>query len=306
MEIFSSLGSVNLDGAWLTIGSFDGVHRGHQDIIRRVVEGAHQNAAPAVVMTFFPHPAVFFRGPNGPFYLTTPEDRADIFRELGVDIVIIQRFDQQLANTSARDFVTQLKDKLGIKQLLVGRDFALGRGREGNIPALERLGNEMGFGVIVNQPVLQDGQVISSSQIRVALTNGDVNTALRLLGRPHRITGEVVPGDRRGRTIGIPTANLNIWNEQLLPCTGVYACRVNITGHVFGAATNIGVRPTFDGASSLLHVETHLLDFNGDLYGQKIQLEFLERLRGEQKFPNVQALISQIQADIAQTRQVLV
>lgn len=305
MQIFSSLDSTTVEGAWLTIGSFDGVHRGHQEIIRQVVAGAHANAAPAVVLTFFPHPAIVLRGPNGPFYLTSPEERAILFGNLGVDIVIIQQFDRQLADTSAHDFVIQLKDRLGLRQLLVGHDFTLGRGREGNVTTLERLGKNLGFEVVTNPPVLLDGQVISSSQIRTALTGGEVTRAHRLLGRPYRITGEVVPGDGRGRTIGIPTANLKIWTEQLLPGTGVYVCQAKIEDEIYGAATNIGIRPTFDGSTPLIHVETHLLDFDRDIYGQKIKLDFLQRLRGEQKFPNVQALVTQIHADIAQARQLL-
>ena len=305
MQLFSSLDNAHADGIWLTIGSFDGVHRGHQEIIRRLADGAHAHAAPAVVLTFYPHPAVVLRGSNGPFYLSSPNERAEIIGNLGVDIVILQRFDRQLADTSARDYVMKLKERLGLRRLLVGHDFTLGRGREGDIPTLRRLGEELGFEVEEHQPVLLDGQVISSSQIRSALTAGNVERAHQLLGRSYRLTGEVIPGDGRGRTIGIPTANLNPWSEQLLPATGVYACQAQIRDKVFRAATNIGVRPTFDGSTTSLHVEAHLLDFKGDLYGQKVRLDFLARLRGEQKFPNVQALVAQIQEDIARTRQLV-
>jgi riboflavin kinase/FMN adenylyltransferase len=306
MQLFSSLDNTHTDGVWLTIGSFDGVHRGHQEIIRLLAAGAHAHAVPAVVLTFYPHPAVVLRGSNGPFYLSSPNERAEIIGSLGVDIVILQRFDRQLADTPARDFVMKLKERLGLRQLLVGHDFTLGRGREGDIPTLKRLGEEFGFEVEEHQPVLLDGQVISSSQIRSALTAGNVERAQQLLGRAYRLTGEVVPGDGRGRTIGIPTANLKTWSEQLLPAAGVYACRAQIRDKVFRAATNIGVRPTFDGSSTFLHVEAHLLDFQGDLYGQKVHLDFLARLRGEQKFPNVQALVTQIHEDIARTRQLVI
>jgi riboflavin kinase/FMN adenylyltransferase len=305
MQLFSSLDNTHTDGVWLTIGSFDGVHRGHQEIIRRLAAGAHAQTVPAVVLTFYPHPAIVLRGSNGPFYLSSPNERAEIIGSLGVDIVILQRFDRQLADTSARDFVIKLKERLGLRHLLIGHDFTLGRRREGDIPTLKRLGEELGFEVEVHQPVLLEGQVISSSQIRSALTAGNVEHAQQLLGRAYRLTGEVVPGDGRGRTIGIPTANLETWSDQVLPAAGVYACRAQIRDKIFRAATNIGVRPTFDGTSTLLHVETHLLDFQGDLYGQKVQLDFLTRLRGEQKFPNVQALVAQIQEDIARTRQLV-
>jgi riboflavin kinase/FMN adenylyltransferase len=305
MQLFSSLDNIHADGIWLTIGSFDGVHRGHQEIIRRLADGAHAHAAQAVVLTFYPHPAVVLRGSNGPFYLSSPNERAEIIGSLGIDIVILQRFDRHLADTSARDYVMKLKERLGLRQLLVGHDFTLGRGREGDIPTLRKLGEELGFEVEVHQPVLLDGQVISSSQIRSALTSGNVERAHQLLGRPYHLTGEVVTGDGRGRKIGIPTANLNPWSEQLLPAAGVYACQAQIRDKIFRAATNIGIRPTFDGSSTLMHVEAHLLDFKGDLYGQKVQLDFLARLRGEQKFPDVQALVAQIQDDIARTRQLV-
>jgi riboflavin kinase/FMN adenylyltransferase len=304
MQLFSSLDSTHLDGVWLTIGSFDGVHRGHQEIIRRLVAGAHTNASQAAVLTFFPHPAVVLRGVNGPFYLTSPEERAALIGSLGIDFIIIQQFDRQLAGTSARDYVMKLKEHVGIQQLLVGQDFALGRGREGNIPTLRQLGNEFGFEVVVNQPVLLEGQVISSSQIRSELTAGNVERANQLIGRSYRITGEVIPGDGRGHTIGIPTANLNPWHEQLLPGAGVYACQAwTADDKVYQAATNIGVRPTFDGSGSYQHVEAHLLDYTGDLYGQNIHLDFLTRLRGEQKFASAQALVAQIQEDITKIRQ---
>jgi riboflavin kinase/FMN adenylyltransferase len=304
MQLFSSLDSTHLDGVWLTIGSFDGVHRGHQEIIRRLVAGAHAHAAPAAVLTFYPHPAVVLRGANGPFYLTSPEDRAALIDSLGVDFIIIQQFDRQLAGTSARDYVMRLKEHLGVQQLLVGQDFALGRGREGNIHILRQLGDEFGFEVVVNQPVLLDGQAISSSQIRSELTAGNVERAHQLLGRPYRITGEVIPGDGRGHMIGIPTANLNPWSEQLLTGAGVYACQAwTADNKAYQAATNIGVRPTFDGSATYQHVEAHLLDYTGDLYGQTIHLDFLTRLRDEQKFASAQALYTQIQEDITRIRQ---
>jgi riboflavin kinase/FMN adenylyltransferase len=305
MQLLSSLDSANADGVWLTIGSFDGVHRGHQEIIRQLAAGAHAHASPAVVLTFYPHPAVVLRGSNGPFYLTSPDERAVLLGKLDVDIVIIQRFDRQLADTSARDFVLKLRERLGLQQLLVGHDFTLGRGREGDIPTLGRLGRELGFEVVVNPPVLLDGQVISSSQIRAALSVGNVESAYRLLGRPYRVTGEVVPGDGRGRMIGIPTANLKPWYEQLLPGAGVYVCQARIGDKVYGAAANVGVRPTFDGSTSFLRVEAHLLDFQGNLYGQNIQLDFLARLRDEKKFTSVQALVVQILEDIAHARKLL-
>ena len=225
--------------------------------------------------------------------------------DLDVDNVVIQRFDRQLAGTSARDFVMKLKKHLGFQQLLVGQGFALGHGREGDVPTLQRLGAEFGFGVSVHPPVLLDGLAISSSQIRSALAAGNVERASQLLGRPYRVAGEVVQGDARGQMIGIPTANLQTWPEQLMPAVGVYACLARIGETVYQAATNIGMRPTFEGLDTVQYLEAHLLDFHGNLYGQKMQLDFLARLRDEEKFDTVQALVEKIQQDIAQTREIL-
>jgi riboflavin kinase/FMN adenylyltransferase len=305
MQHYSSLDSARLQGAWLTIGSYDGVHRGHQEIIRQLVAEAHAQGAPAVVLTFYPHPAAVLRGLSGPYYLSTLEERAAILESLGVDAVIIQRFDRQLANTSARDFVLALTQHLGLSRLLVGHDFTLGKGREGDIPTLSKFGEELGFKLVIHQPVYHAGQVISSSLIRSALSEGNVELARDLLGRPYRVSGEVVPGDGRGRTIGVPTANIIPWSEQLLPGVGVYACQTQVGEIRYPAATNIGVRPTFDGSSTTIHLEAHLLDYQGDLYGQKISLDYHARLRGEQKFSSIQALVAQIQEDIAKTRQLI-
>ncbi len=305
MQIFTSLDNAQLDGVWLTIGSFDGVHRGHQEISRRLVAGAHAQAAKAAVLTFYPHPAVVLRNLTGPYYLTTPDERANLIGKLGVDIVIIQKFDRELANTSARDFVLKLKERLGLAKLVVGHDFTLGRGREGDIPTLKKLGDELGFEVLENEAVILEGQVISSSQIRSALAAGNVELANDLLGRPYQVNGEVVPGDGRGKLLGVPTANLSTWGEQLVPDKGVYACRAIIGEKTYRAATSIGVRPTFYEDDRTQTVETYLLDFNGNLYGQQVKLDFIARLRGEEKFDTVQALVDQIFRDIAKTRQLV-
>jgi riboflavin kinase/FMN adenylyltransferase len=305
MQHFNSLEGVSLHNSWLTIGSFDGVHRGHQEILRQLTAGARASASPAVVLTFYPHPGVVLRGTSGPFYLSSPQERALLLDELGVDVVITHPFDRQLAAMSARDFGVKLKKHLGLRRLFVGIDFAVGHNREGDISVLRRLGKELNFDVQVIRPVVFEGQAISSSQIRALLVKGDVDGAARLLGRLYRITGEVVHSDGRGRTIGIPTANLAVWDEKLLPGVGVYACRARIGEMTYGAATNIGVRPTFDSSTASPQAEAHLLDYEGDLYGKTIQLEFVTRLRGEQRFPDIQSLLTQIHADIAQTCQIL-
>lgn len=305
MQPLTSLKSYHLKNTWLTIGSFDGVHRGHQEIIKNLSSGAHAAGAQAVVLTFHPHPAKVLGKRQDFYYLTSPEERAALLSEMGVDFVITFPFDMQVAATSARDFVEEIHAHLGIRTLWVGHDFALGRNREGDIPFLSRLGKEFGFTVEVVEQVKVDDLVVSSSQIRALLRQGEVNQAQLLLGRPYSVEGTVVPGDGRGRTIGIPTANLRVWEEKLLPRSGVYVCRALIGEEFHGAVTNIGVRPTFDQQELVPHVEAHLLDFDQDLYGKEIRLEFIHRLRDEQRFPNPQSLVAQIYQDIERGRLIL-
>jgi riboflavin kinase / FMN adenylyltransferase len=305
MQHFQSLSDIQLPGAWLTIGSFDGVHRGHHAILKRLVSGAHADGLPAVVVTFFPHPAQVLRGRNGPFYLTTPEERALLLGQAGVDYVLTLPFTREMAGLSARQFVQQMHASLAIRRLFIGHDFALGRGREGDLPVLRSLGKEFGFRVSLIHPVLQAGQPVSSSRVRLALNEGDVRTARLLCGRPYRLEGTVVDGDRRGRSIGIPTANLDIWPARLLPKTGVYACLAQAGGQVRKAVVNIGVRPTFEPGIVQSRVEAHLLDFNQDLYQQPLALSFFAHLRDEQRFASVPDLVEQIQRDIRQARRLL-
>ncbi|MBN1145994.1 MAG: bifunctional riboflavin kinase/FAD synthetase [Anaerolineales bacterium] len=304
MQLHWSLQHLQLQGAWLTIGSFDGVHKGHQAIVKALTAGAHAESAPAVVLTFHPHPAAVLRGRKGAYYLTSPEERATLLAELGVDVVIVHTFDQQVANLSARDFIANLHRRLDMRRLCVGQDFALGRGRQGDIPALERLGDEFGYRLQVIGPVNLDGQSVSSSRIRLALAEGDAPLARRLLGRPYRASGAVVHGDGRGRKLGIPTANLEVWAERILPKVGVYACLAQVGGQSWKTVANVGVRPTFQAADAPL-LEAHLLDYQGDLYQQEISLSFVQRLRDEQRFPSAEALAAQIQRDIQQARELL-
>jgi riboflavin kinase/FMN adenylyltransferase len=302
VQHLTSLDGVNLQHVWLTIGSFDGVHLGHQELIRELNINAHEDGALSVVLSFYPHPAVVLRGKKGPFYLTTPDERAILLDELGTDVVITHPFTSEVALTSAHDFIEYLKSHLVFQQLWVGYDFALGHGREGDVDTLKLLGKEFDYRVQVIQPVVLDGQKVSSSQIRNLISGGNIEAANKLLGRAYRLSGEVVHGDGRGRLIGIPTANLEINDEKLIPGAGVYACKAEINGKQWQAAVNIGIRPTFDSPDQLSHVEVHLLDCSQDLYGQQIYIDFISRLRGEQRFPSVQALIDQVHSDIAQTR----
>ncbi len=305
MQHFRSLEEANLSAAWLTIGSFDGVHRGHQAIINQLIADARAAGAPATVLTFFPHPSVVLRNRQDPFYLTTAEERAELLERLGVDVVITHPFTPTVAGMSAQEFMALVSRQLHPSRIRVGYDFALGRGREGNVERLQQLGGELGYTLDVIQPVQMDGQIISSSLVRAALFEGNLGKAEKLLGRPYQVGGEVVHGDGRGRLLGIPTANLDVWPQRVLPKSGVYVCRAQINGQLWGAVTNVGVRPTFESPTPVSHVETHVLDFDRDLYGQQMQLDFIMRLRDEQRFPNVEALAAQINQDIRVAREKL-
>lgn len=305
MRHFQSLEGVHLQDTWLTIGTFDGVHLGHQDIVQKLVADAHASGSQAVVLTFYPHPAVVIGKRENPFYLTTPEERADLLGQLGVDVVITYPFTPQTSKITAEEFVSTIKSHTGMRHLLVGPDFALGHNRAGNIQFLQALGKESGYTLSTIPPYEISGRVVSSSWIRNALKEADIELAGLLLGRPYSIEGQVVPGDGRGHSIGIPTANLAIWPERAVPKSGVYVSRAMINGQFFGSVTNIGIRPTFSGDHDRLQIETHLLDFQAEIYGQEIKLEFISYLRDEQRFPSIDALVSQINADIAQARDIL-
>jgi len=305
MRHFLSLEGLQLKDTWLTIGTFDGVHRGHQEIVRKLAAGAHSTESQAAVFTFFPHPALVLGKRRDPFYLTTPDERAVLLGKLGADIVITFPFNLQTASTSAYDFMALLKQHLGLHHLIVGYDFALGKDRQGDVPTLQKIGVELGYTVEAMPPFKIEGEAVSSSRIRSALAAGDMELAALLLGRPFQVSGKVVTGDGRGRTIGIPTANLSLWAERAIPRAGVYVCQAVVNGKVWGAVTNVGFRPTFESQPVPPRVETHLLDFITEIYGQEISLNFLSRLRDEQRFPNVEALAAQIQRDIAQARQFL-
>jgi riboflavin kinase/FMN adenylyltransferase len=303
MRHFWNLTAVKLPDAWLTIGSFDGVHRGHQAIVRRLSAGARAAGSPAVVLTFYPHPSVVLGKRKDPFYLTSSEERAALLGTCGADVVITHPFDRQVAATPAADFVSLLKQQLGLTHMLVGYDFALGRNREGDVPTLNKLGETFDYTLETMPPVENNGEIVSSSRIRSSLAEGEVEKAGQLLARPYRIPGRVVAGDGRGRSIGIPTANLEVWAERVIPKAGVYVCRALVGGKSWGAVSNIGVRPTFETQPVPPRVEAHILDFDAQIYDQEIQLDFLARLRDEQRFPGVQALVGQIHKDIERARE---
>jgi riboflavin kinase/FMN adenylyltransferase len=301
----TSLNDVQLERSWLTIGVFDGVHRGHQAILRQLVEGAQAAGSPAAVLTFARHPAVVL-GHHDLKCLTTPEERAELLGELGVDVVITHPFDEKVAALSAVEFMRPLKDRLGLSRLLIGYDFALGKGREGNAARLSKIGDEMGYSLQVVQAVSDESGLISSTVIRKLVAVGDVADAAHLLGRPYSLAGPVVHGDSRGKAIGFPTANIEVPAEKAVPAFGIYACWAVVNGERHPAAINIGVRPTFESdRPEDVRVEAYLLDYDSDLYGQTLKLKFVKRIRDELKFPSVNALIVQIEADVQAVRSIL-
>jgi riboflavin kinase/FMN adenylyltransferase len=291
--------------SWLTIGVFDGVHRGHRAILEPLAAEAHAAGSPAVVVTFDPHPAEVFAGPQRNFLLTDLNERSQLLGELGVDDLIALPFDRAMADTPAAEFLQMLKERLDFVQLWVGHDFALGHNREGNLAYLANAAHEFGYDFRAFPPISDEGGVISSTRIRELLLAGDLVQANGLLGREYSLSGQVVPGDGRGRTIGVPTANININPARLAPANGVYACQVQVGDKWQAAAVNIGVRPTFTEGETAARIEAHLLDFDSDLYGQTLRLAFQARLRPEQKFDGIDALVAQIQADIARAREIL-
>ncbi len=297
--------TAQLEQSDLTIGSFDGVHRGHQALIKALVEHAHQENRPAVVLTFFPHPSVFLRSRTPAFYINTPEEKAELLGDMGVDYVITQQFDRSLAEIPAGIFLDRLKTRLGLKSLWVGEDFALGYKREGNRHFLAAAGLERGFSLHVVPPAFLGGEVISSTRVREALRSGAVARTAKYLGRSFEVPGKVVPGSGRGRALGIPTANLEIWSERAYPRSGVYACWAEFEGQRHKAVTNIGVRPTFEEKHEQAVVEAHLLDFNADLYGKELRVAFIARLRDERRFSSPELLLSRIGRDIQRARVIL-
>jgi riboflavin kinase/FMN adenylyltransferase len=303
MQHYHSLDDIRLHNAWLTIGIFDGVHRGHQEILLPLVTQAHAAGEPAVVLTFNPHPAVVLGGKTDFKLLTLPDERAALLGSCGVDVVITQTFDRALADQTAGEFMRHLAGSLGLSRLFIGYDTALGRGREGNAARLTEIGTELGYSVQAVPPLKDEAGIISSTRIRAAISAGNVSAAASDLSRFYSISGTVIHGDGRGHTLNLPTANIQIPQGKVLPAYGIYATRAWVAGQAYPAATSLGVRPTFYTSDPPAPtIEAHLLDFKRDLYGQEVRVEFVEYLRPEGKYPTVQALMEQIQKDIVQTR----
>lgn len=304
MKHYHSLEEVTLQNSWLTVGVFDGVHRGHQEIIHKLTAGAHASGIPAVVLTFDPHPAnVLGRGEIG--LLTLPDERAELLASMNVDVVITERFTRELSVVTAFDFMSRLKRHLGLKHLLIGYDFALGKGREGNAPRLTELGGDLGYSVEVVSALSDESGVISSTEIRKLVSVGNVAEAAQLMGHPYSLIGPVIRGDGRGKKIGVPTANIDYPREKIVPARGIYAGWANLDGEKHMAAISIGVNPTFTPEKQISSVEAYILDFDEDIYGKELKIEFVARLRDELKFDSVDALVGQIWKDVDETRRIL-
>ncbi|HEX8400401.1 MAG TPA: bifunctional riboflavin kinase/FAD synthetase [Allosphingosinicella sp.] len=288
-----------LRGGVVALGNFDGFHLGHQAVVGRAV--ARAEGRPALVATFDPHPVRFFKPDLPSFRLTSLDQRERLFSAAGADAMLVFRFDGDLASLSAEAFVAdRLVGLIGAAAVVTGEDFTFGKNRGGNVKVMRRLGAQHGLMVDAVAPVLGDGEPISSSRIREALQAGDCDTATRLLTRPFSIEGTVEHGDKRGRTIGYPTANLQL-GSYLRPRYGIYAVRGYLPdGRVLEGAANVGIRPTFEPAKELL--EPYFFDFEGDLYGQVIEVELVSFIRPEQKFDGLEALTTQMDADCEEAR----
>ncbi len=287
----------------LTIGAFDGIHLGHVRLISETCVAAARIGGQSAVMTFEPHPARVLRPASERRCLTTLDERVQRIEALGIDHLFILRFDPALASIPAESFMEQICQVMDLRELWIGPDFRLGAGGRGTAKVLAEIGRRLGYTVHHVERVYQGDQPVSSTSIREMLAEGAVEAAAQLLGRLFEVRGEVVHGDHRGRTIGIPTANVAVPGDHVLPADGVYACRVYLPDEVEGrpAVTNIGVRPTFGEQRHT--VEAHLLDWSGDLYEEVVGVEFVRRLRGEQRFNGIEALLAQIHADIAAARE---
>lgn len=305
MRHHKSLKTIKLEASFVTIGSFDGIHLGHRAIIKDLVGSAQKAGVPSVVLTFFPHPSVVLRGRTPTFYIMSPEEKAEALFQLEVDYVVTETFTSDLARIEADPFLTMLENALNMKRLFAGDNFTFGYGRQGDRTFLEEQSALRSFEYQLVPPVQIDGEIVSSSRVREALRAGDVVRVSRYLDRYFEIPGFVSKGVGRGKQLGFPTANLSIWDQRAFPSPGVYACWSDLEGEHLPSVVNIGHRPTFMDAVDGPIIEAHILDFDRDIYGSKLKLSFVQRLRDERKFENPAALLNQIESDIKTARQIL-
>ena len=287
----------------LTLGNFDGVHLGHQAIFKKVVDRAEEINGTSIAFTFEPHPLKVLAPERSPKLLNTFHGKMELFEAAGIEVVICANFTREFADQNPEDFARDvLHKKIGVREVYVGYDYAFGKGREGSIESLKEMGRTYGFEVGVVDAVQVDGTVVSSSIIRDLISAGRVSEAVPFLGRRYMIEGEVVHGAHRGHSLGFPTANLRI-SSELLPAYGVYAVLAMVDRRRLKGVASIGVRPTFD--AGLVSVEVYLFDYAGDLYGKQMDVAFVKRLRGEEKFRNAESLVRQIRKDVQEAELVL-
>ena len=289
---------------WLTIGSFDGLHLGHQSLIERVKQMAAKDGARSLVVTFEPHPRVFLQQISGRYYLTDPQEKKDLLTRIGLDLVLVLPFNQGLSLLSAEEFIARLAGSFDLRGLVVGPDFVLGHNRSGTLPVIAEICRAKEIGMITAEPFCLDGEPVSSRKVRAALQEGRMRDASRLLGRPYRVIGMVAVGKKRGTKLGFPTANQIPHEQKLLPKYGVYATWAYINGSRYQAVTSVGVRPTFE-ETDIPNIETLLLDFDDNIYGRELIVDFIAYLREEIKYSNAADLIQQIDADKADAKRIL-
>ena len=286
----------------LTVGVFDGVHLGHKYLLEQLIDFSSPTCISSVI-TFSNRPITVFRPGTFPSYLTTPEHKISLLREAGIDLVVPLEFTEELSQVTARQFAELLSGTLRMKGLVLGPDSALGKGREGDLAFMQAEGERLGFWVRSVEPLEINGQPVKSRVVREALVAGDVSRGAGLLGRNHTLSGTVVVGDQRGRTLGFPTANIDVYPGLLWPGDGIYATWAHFGGSRRLSATSIGVRPTFGLTQRL--VEVYVMDFSGDLYDQQMTVEFVEKVRNQETFADIDALIARIEQDVADSRTVL-
>jgi len=306
MKIYRDIGEISspLTGACVTIGNFDGVHLGHQQLFAEVVKSAQQKNGTSVAITFDPHPLQVLL-PEGIKLISTVEQKIELVEMAGIDVLLIIPFTLEFAKTTAEYFVKHFLVKgLGVQELVVGYDYAFGKGRSGNIDFLRSQGKQFGFPVKIIDPYYVNNELVSSTKIRQLVMSGRMRDACTLLGRYYQIRGTVRVGRQRGgKEIGFPTANLRFDREDLVPKHGVYVTQVICEGHCYGGILNIGRNPTF-GEDQLV-AETHIFNFNKDIYGKPIKINLIQFLRSERKFPGVKELSAQIEKDVKQAKQIL-
>lgn len=306
MKLYTDIADITepFEHACVTIGNFDGVHLGHQILFSEVVARAHGEGGTSVVVTFDPHPLKVLR-PGSIRLISTTEQKIELIEKAGIDVLVVIPFDRDFAATTADEFVEDiLLRRIGVRELVVGYDYAFGRGRQGNIEFLRAKGKEKGFPVTVVEAHYENGMLVSSTKIRELVAEGRMRDVRLLLGRYYQIRGEVQVGKQRGgRVVGFPTANLAISEEDLCPKRGVYVTQVVYGGKCYGGVSNIGYNPTF--GENRLVAETHIFDFHDDIYGHPIKINLLQHLRGEKKFAGPEELSRQINKDIRVAREVL-